>query len=117
MPGYWFKLDSQIVKGDTGFKITLTFSDASTGSAVDISSWSFAYEANERSGSGGNITIANGAMTQSDSGTGTTDTVTIPFSSTSVNEGRYDQDIRATVDGEITTIARGTLTVVDSEQD
>lgn len=118
MPGYAFQLDSVGYKDDTGFKIALTFSDASTGSATDISSWTFAYEANQQDPSGtGNVAVADGAMTKSDSGTGTTDTVTIPISFASLTEGRYNQHLRVTVDALITTIGYGTLEIRPSEFD
>ena len=118
MPGYWFLLDSKVVRGDD-FTITMTFSDTA-GAAVDISSWTFAYEANERSSGAATITVADGAMTKSNSGSGVVDTVAIPLSDTDTNktEGRYDQDVKVTLaTGEKTTIARGTLTIYDSEQD
>lgn len=117
MPGYAFQMDAEGHKDDTGFKITLTWADATTGSAIDISSWTFAYEANEKSGSGGNVAVADGAMTKSDSGSGTTDTLTIPISFASLNEGRYSQHLRVTVGGEITTVGYGTLEIKPSEFD
>lgn len=120
MPGYWFTLDSKIVKGDD-FSMSLTFSDAA-GDPVDISSWTFAYEANEEaSGGTGNITVADGAMTKSNSGAGTTDTVSIPIADTvtdALTVGRYRQDVKVTDgSGNETTVAKGTLTIYASEFD
>ena len=116
--GYWFDLDWAVVKGDD-FSASLTWA-TQAGVAVDISAWVFSYEANEVSSSGtGNITVADGAMTKSDSGSGVTDTVTIPLSDTdtAVTEGRYTHDIKAAVGTDETTVARGTLEIKPSEQD
>lgn len=117
MPSYWFDLDTQVVRGDD-FTMSLTWALAN-GTPVDISAWTFAYEANEKSGSGGNIVVADGAMTKSNSGSGVIDTVSIPLSDTdtAVTEGRYEQDITALVGADTTTVARGTLTIFKSEQD
>jgi len=118
MAGYWFDLDWQIVRGDD-FSASLTWALAN-GTAVDISAWTFAYEANETSGTGtGNITVADGAMTKSNSGSGVVDTVTIPLTDTdtTVTEGRYAHDITAVVGTDTNTVARGTLEIKPSEQD
>ena len=117
MADYGFDLDFAIVRGDD-FSFTMTW-DTVAGVPVDISAWVFAYEANEKSGGTGNIAVADGAMTKSDSGSGTTDSVTIPLSSsdTAVNEGRYGHDVTATIGSDRVTVAGGTLTIKDSEQD
>ena len=119
MAGYYgFPLEFSVVRGDD-FSFSLTW-ETTAGGAVDISAWVFAYEANEDAvGGTGNIVVADAAMTKSDSGTGTTDTVTIPLSSTDtvVTEGRYKHDLTATVGSDKTTVARGTLTILPSEQD
>jgi hypothetical protein len=118
MAGYWFDLDWAIVSGDD-FSATLTWALAD-GTAVDISSWSFSYEANEVSGSGtAGITVADGAMTKSNSGSGVVDTVTIPLSATDTakTDGRYAHDLKVTIGTDATTVARGTLEIKPSEQD
>jgi hypothetical protein len=109
--GYWFSLDSDLMTEDS-VNITLTFSNASGGSPIDISAWTFYYKAEERGGTD-TITVADGSMTKSDSGTGTTDTVTIPLdnSISGVTAGRYDQEIAVVISSEPTVIARGTLTI------
>lgn len=117
--GYFYKADITIVRGDD---FTLTQIWDVNGTAVDISSWVFAFEANEKSTratSPGNIVIADAAMTKSDSGTGVTDKLTIPFTDTETaeNEGRYAYDIKATIGTDEVTYARGTLTILPSEQD
>jgi len=115
MPAYYFNLDEVIVKGDDR-SITLTFSDTA-GDPVDISAWTFYYAADERNGTGA-ITVADGSMTKSDSGRGVTDTVTIPRADTvtNVTVGFWDHDIAVKdASDEITTIAKGVLTIVDRE--
>ncbi len=116
MPAYWFDLDTKIVRADD-FTISLTWATAA-GAAVDISAWTFTYEANERGGNG-NITVANSAMTKSNSGTGVIDTVSIPFTdtNTAVTVGRYDQDIKVDVGTDTTTVAKGTLVIAPTEFD
>jgi len=118
--GYWAETDMELVRGDD-FTVTQTWA-LQAGTAVDISAWTFKFEANEisnRATTPGNIVVLNGAMTKSDSGSGTTDTVSIPLSDTAtdVNEGRYAYDITAVVGTDTTTVFRGTLTVKKSEQD
>lgn len=119
MGGYWYESDFSVVRGDDE-TVTQTWALANA-TPVDISSWVFAFEANEidSTGTPGNIVVADGAMTKSNSGKGVTDTVSIPLSSsdTDVDEGRYAYDISATIGSDKTTVGRGTLTVVPSEQD
>ncbi len=119
MCAYWAKADLQLVRGDD-FTITQTWSN--NGVAVDISSWVFTFEANEKSTratSPGNITIPNSSIVKSDSGSGTTDTISIPLgdTDTDVTEGRYGYDIKAVIGTDEVTVFRGTLTVMESEQD
>jgi hypothetical protein len=118
MGGYWYESDLSLVRGDD-FTISQTWATAA-GVAVDISAWTFAFEANEVSEGGtGNIVVADAAMTKSNGGSGVIDTVSIPLSSTDTdkNEGRYQYDISVTIGTDKTTVARGTLVVNDSEQD
>ncbi len=117
--GYWYCSDLKMVKGDD-LIINQTWT-TTAGAAVDISAWTFAFEANEvADGGAGNIVIADGSMTKSDSGSGVVDKLTIQITDTlsaATNEGRHDYDIKVTVDGNKTTFARGTLTILPSEQD
>lgn len=113
------KVDFELVRTDTD-AWSFTWKTA-PGVGVDISGWSFRFEANERdqSGTPGNIIVLDAAMTKSNSGLGVTDTLTIPFSisDTTVGEGRYDYDLRATVGATVNTVFKGTLVVTPSEQD
>ncbi len=114
--GYWAETDIELVRGDD---FTLTQVWKLNGASVNISSWTFAFEANEistRASTPGNITVADGAMTKSAS-SAIVDTLTIPLSDTDtdVNEGRYKYDITATVGTDTVTVFRGTLTVLPSE--
>jgi len=116
--GYFAKADLEVVRGDD-FTITQVWS--LSGAAVNISSWVFAFEANEistRAATPGNITVANSAMVKSASSS-VVDTLSIPLSDTDtdVTEGRYKYDIKATVGSDEVTVFRGTLTVLPSEQD
>ena len=117
--GYWYNSDLKIVRKDD-FTITQTWA-LTNGTAVDISAWTFKFEANEidSSGTPGNIIVLDAAMTKSNSGSGVTDTVSIPITDTqtTIDEGRYAYDITAVVGTDTTTVARGTLTVFPSEQD
>jgi len=118
MADYAFDLDFGVFRGDD-FSFTMTW-ETTAGVAVDISAWAFAYEANEKaSGGTGNIVVADAAMTKSDSGSGTTDSISIPLTSTNtdISEGRYGQDVTVTVGSDRTTVASGTLTIKNSEQD
>ena len=117
--GYWYTSDLKMVKGDD-----LTINQTWTTSAavpIDISSWTFAFEAEEAADGGtGNIVIADGAMTKSDSGTGVTDKLSITITDTlssAVPEGRYSYDIKVTIGSDITTYSRGTLLIESSSQD
>ena len=114
MPAYYFTIDEVIVAKDDR-SITLTFTDTS-GNAVDISAWTFYYKAVKKDDSTVTIIVLNAAMTTSDSGTGTTDTVTIPRSDTVTNVavGRYDHEITVVDGTTTTTIAKGTLTIQEN---
>jgi hypothetical protein len=111
MSAYWFNFDMDIVSGDTR-SIALTFADT-VGVATDISGWTFYYKAVNRVTAATTITVANASIAKSDSGTGETDTATIPLDNTitAVAAGKYDQEIAVKIAGEPTTIAKGTLTV------
>lgn len=110
---YWFVLDTDLVKGNTR-SISLTFATAA-GAPVSIAAWTFYYKAVKVDDSTVTITVSNASMTQSDSGSGVTDTITIPLdnSVTAVAAGRYNQEIAVAIAGEPTTIAMGTLNIVE----
>ena len=117
--GYWYEADLSVVRGDD---LTITQTWDVNGVATDISSWSFSFEANEvstRAASPSDITIANAAIVKSDSGSGTTDTNSILLTDTltTVNVGRYKYDCKVVIGTDEITYARGTLTVLDSQQD
>jgi hypothetical protein len=106
-------MDTDVVKGNTR-SISLTFS-TEAGVPVAISTWTFYYKAVKVDDATVTITVANAAMTKSDSGRGVTDTVSIPLdnSVTAVAAGRYNQEIAVAISAEPTTIAMGTLNVVE----
>jgi len=109
---YWAALNTEVVQGNQE-NITLTFT--SGGSAVDISAWTFSFKANA-SWTDSVITVPNDSTTQSDSGSGTTDTVTIPLSEYGTGRlpaGRYNQEIVAVISGDTRTLFRGTLRVYE----
>ena len=109
---YWAQLDTSLVSGDST-SIALTFTDEA-GAAVPIPTWTFYYKAVKVDDSSVTITVADAAMTKSDSGTGYTDTVLIPLdnSVTAVAGGRYNQEIAVKISSEPHTIFKGTLNVV-----
>lgn len=113
MGQYWFRLDADIVKGNTR-TISLTFATAA-GAPVSITAWTFYYKAVKVDDATATITVANASMTKSDSGLGVTDTVSIPLdnSVTAVAAGRYNQEIAVAIASEPTTIAMGTLNVAE----
>lgn len=110
---YWFKFDMDIVKGNTR-PVVMTFA-AADGTPTDISGWTFYYKAVNVNDSSVTLTVADGAMTKSNSGMGVTDTVSIPLdnSVTAIAAGRYLQEVAVKISGEPTTIAMGTLNVVE----
>jgi hypothetical protein len=105
---YWFETDVEIVAGDND-ALTLTF--ASSGSAVDVSSWEFYYKA-AASWTDDTVSIQG---TKSDSGTGTTDSVTVSFagSDTDIDVGKYQHSLIGEISGDIRTVFRGSLTIKD----
>lgn len=109
--GYWFSLDMDLVKGDTR-SISLTFA-TQAGAAVPISTWTFYYKAVKVDDSSVTLTVDDADMTKSDSGSGETDTVTIPLdnSVSSIAAGRYNHEIAVKISDEPTVIARGTLNI------
>ena len=113
MGKYWFSLDMDVVKGNSR-SISLTFA-TSAGAPVAISAWTFYYKAVKVDDATVTITVANASMTKTDSGLGVTDTVSIPLdnSVTAVAAGRYNQEIAVAIASEPTTIAMGTLNVVE----
>lgn len=109
---YWGALDTPLVSGDTT-SISLTFAEED-GTPQVISTWTFYYKAVKVDDSTVTITVADGSMTKSDSGSGYTDTVTIPLdnSVSAVAAGRYNQEIAVKISGEPHTLFKGTLNVV-----
>jgi hypothetical protein len=109
---YFFNLDMEIVSADTR-QINMIFSTVA-GAPVDISTWTFYYKAVNKVTSGTTITVANASMTQSNSGRGVTDKITIPLdnSVTAVAAGKYDHEVAVKISSEPVTIAKGILTVV-----
>lgn len=113
---YWFTLDTDLAIGDTR-AIALTFATAA-GAPVAISAWTFYYKAVKVDDSTVSLTVADAAMTKSDSGMGVTDTVSIPLDNTStaaLSAGRYRQEVAVKIATEPTVIAKGTLNVVTRE--
>ena len=113
---YWFTLDTDLAIGDTR-PITLTFTTAA-GAAVPISTWTFYYKAVKVDDSTVSLTVADGAMTKSDSGLGVTDTVTIILDNSataSLTAGRYRQEVAVKIATEPTVIAKGTLNIASRE--
>lgn len=109
---YWGTLNTEVVQANQE-NIILTFS--SGGDPVDISTWTFTLKATA-AWTDSTVTVPNDSTTQSDSGTGTTDTVTIPLSEYQTNRlpaGKYNQEIVAVINGDTRTLFRGTLRVYD----
>ena len=96
MADYWFTLDESVIAAND-HDISMTFS--SGGSPVDVTAWA---------------NLTNAAMVKSDSGSGTTDTVTIPLASTDTDiaAGRYSQEFSAEISSKDRTIFRGTIRIV-----
>jgi hypothetical protein len=113
---YWFTLDADLAIGDTR-PISLTFSTA-PGVPVSIAAWTFYYKAVKVDDSAVSLTVADAAMTKTDSGLGVTDTVTIILDNSataSLTAGRYRQEVAVKIATEPTVIAKGTLNVVARE--
>ena len=111
MADYWFTLDESVIAAND-HDISMTFS--SGGSPVDVTAWAnMTYKA-ESDTLTDTITVANDAMVKSDSGSGTTDTVTIPLASTDTDiaAGRYSQEFSAEISSKDRTIFRGTIRIV-----
>ncbi len=108
---YWGQVDKTLVSGDSD-AIALKFATPA-GAAVPIATWTFYYKAVKVDDSTVTITVANAAMTQSDSGSGTVDTVSIPLdnSVTAVAAGRYNHELAVKISGEPHTIFKGTLSI------
>ena len=105
-------VDTQVVGSDD--QITLTFSFG--GSATDISTWTFTYRAEALNAWTADVVdVADGAMTKSDSGTGTTDRLTIPISAaaSAVDAGIYTQEILAVISSERIPLFRGTRRFIE----
>jgi len=80
---HWAERDLYAVE-DEQISFAFTFTLTATGQPLDISGYTLYFAA------GGDwttntIVVANGTMTKSNSGSGVTDTVTIPLSSTVLN--------------------------------
>lgn len=114
---YWFESDFQVFKGDD-LTITHVFKTLA-GSPIDISTWTFTWEANEKSDAGSTqIQIPDGSMTKSSSGQGVTDTMVYTITTAltaSANVGRYGYQTKASIAGDVTTYNTGTMTLQPSE--
>jgi hypothetical protein len=111
---YWFQYDYELVAGDDE-AFTLTFSTG--GIAEDISGWTFTYYADADWNSTETISVADAAMTKSDSGTGVTDTLSIPITDTQsdITKGKYDHSLTALVPTDKRSIFRGTLRILEKQ--
>ena len=113
MSDYWGPLDHSLIIGNAD-DLTLTFSNKETGAPEDISTWTeIEYQA-DSSESTDTISVLHADIVRSDSGSGTTDRMTIPRdeTDTAIDPGRYIQRVNATVDGKRRTLLRGTLRMV-----
>jgi hypothetical protein len=113
---YHFTLDETITRKDDR-KITLVFQDAA-GAAIDITNYNFWYTARRSAGDDATaIEVDPGDTSKADSGSGTTDSVIISLTSakTDIEAREYEHDIQMEdANNEFTTIARGTLTVLEN---
>lgn len=119
--GYWAQVDFDAVENDNR-TLTITMTDTA-GDPVSIVAYEFDFKAVLRSDTTKAWTVANAATTQTDSGTGTTDTVEIPINADDYDGagaaapvGRWDYQVVLTDTGNgdaETTIMRGTLNVPD----
>ncbi len=110
---YWFCLTHSVISHNAD-NISLTFKDGN-GDPLDISGWTrMVYRATAQHTTD-TIDIPASSITLYDSGTGTTDSLLIPFSSTdtAVDQGKYSHELSVTVALQDRTIFRGTLTVLD----
>jgi hypothetical protein len=111
---YWFTLSHAVVQADAD-NIQLVFDYR--GTPVDVSTWTnMTYKAEaENAWTTDVIEVADGAIVRSSSGTGVTDTITIPFSvtDTAKDKGRYNHSFGLTVNSQNRTIFRGTIKIVD----
>ena len=109
---YWASLNTEVVSGNQE-NLSMTFT--SGGSAVDITSWTLSYKATA-AWTDSVITVPNDSITKSDSGSGTTDTATIPLSEYQTSRmpaGRYNHEIVAVISGNTRTLFRGTLRIYE----
>ena len=109
-----FPFDTIITEGDDR-TTTMVFAD-SGGTPTDITAWSFFYTAKVSTDdldANAVLSLDPGDFTKSDSGGGTTDTITftLDLAASSVSPGTYEQDLQIVVAGSPTTIGRGQLVV------
>lgn len=111
---YFFELDPTMVAyNDESF--ALTFSDEDTGDAVDISGWTnMTYKALSTKTTD-TIEVAHAAMSRTSSGSGTTDTVVIPISTSdsAITQLKYNHEFSVEIAGQKRTIFRGTIKILD----
>ena len=112
--GRYFDFNLEVVSGDDQ-TISMTFK-TSAGAAVDVSAWDVYYKAAAiDSANSDTITVAPADISAYDSGTGTTDTISIPLTDTitAITPGFYSQEIAILRSTLVETIAKGTLTITD----
>ena len=95
--------------------VTMTFTDAA-GDPEDITAWDFFYTAKEdvsQSDGIAKLSLDPVDFTKSDSGLGTTDTITftLELAVLPVVPGTYEQDLQTVISGAVSTIGRGQLVV------
>jgi hypothetical protein len=112
---HWATRDLHAVV-DEKVSFSFTFTVVATGQPLDISGYTFYFAAGS-DWTTDTITVADGAMTKSNSGLGITDTLTVPLSATDlgVDEGRYQYDLAADTGTQELVLVRGTLTVYTRE--
>jgi hypothetical protein len=110
-----FPFNEIITEGDDR-TITMTFTQADGVTPQDITTWNFFYTAKSSTDDvDGSAVLSLDAVdfTKSDSGGGTTDTITftLELASGPVLPGTYEQDLQIVVGGAPATIGRGQLVV------
>ena len=108
---HWAERDLHAVEGET-ISFDFTFFVPSTGQPLDISGMTFRFAAGA-DWTTDTITVADGAMTKSNSGLGIIDTVTIPFADTDleVDPGRYQYDLAADSGTDDPVLLRAAFTI------
>lgn len=115
LPSTYFQMDFAIVQGDDKL-VPFIFAEED-GTPVDISGWDFFYTAKSSVSDDDTdalISVEPTDMIKSDSGTGVTDTVTVPISrvdTAAMTPGQYVHDLQVSKDGRIYTYGKGTLVI------